>query len=254
MSDIQAVDAMRGAFIFSEETVIALETIDSTNNEALRRLEAGTLPLPCLITAQQQTQGRGRCPGRTWLGERGNFFATYVTKRPSHFPITHLPLLVACAIYRSVRSFVASTSISLKWPNDVLIAGMKLAGALIETGPRETALIGIGVNIVSAPTLPSHTRKTTHLNAWTPYPVTVEEYTTALLSALKAVFDVWEKQGFSAILTEWQNCSQEIGRSLSVRVGQEQMHGIFERLDQEGRLILRFADGRTRAVASGEAQ
>lgn len=220
----------------------------------MRRLNLGDLPLPCLITAHRQTQGRGRHHGRVWLGEEGNLFATYVMKRPADIPIGRFSLAVACTVYRSVQMFVGSSSLSLKWPNDVLIESMKLAGILIEAGPHETILIGIGVNIASAPILPSEVRKATYLNAWTSCPVTTEKFTTVFLHALKAVFDMWKNQGFPVILTEWQSYSQELGRSLSFRVYQEQVYGIFERLDQEGRLVLRLANGQTRIITSGEAQ
>jgi BirA family biotin operon repressor/biotin-[acetyl-CoA-carboxylase] ligase len=230
-----------------------LGTIDSTNDEALRRLEKEDLPIPCLIAARAQTQGRGRHRGRLWLGEEGNLFATCVTKMPEGMLMTHLSLFVACAVYRSVRSFIdSSVSLTVKWPNDVLLNDQKVAGILIETGPHDTVLIGIGVNIASAPVL-SLPHQATCLKAFISH-VTIEQYTSALMHALEALFKAWKNQGFSVILMEWQRCAQGLGQRISFRIGQGGVQGIFERLNPDGHLVLRLPNEEVRVITSGEVQ
>jgi BirA family biotin operon repressor/biotin-[acetyl-CoA-carboxylase] ligase len=200
-------------------------------------------------------QGRGRHRGRQWQGGVGNLFATIVIKQPDGLLPTFLSLLVAYALYRSVRFYVEpSVPLSLKWPNDIFIDKKKLGGILIETGPQETFLLGIGLNIAIAPSLPAPSRSTTCLQDWCPSPITTEEYLPTLLAALEEMFTAWKNQKAPVILSMWQQASQDWGRPISLKVGGKMIQGVFEGLEAQGHLVLRLPEGERKVIASGEVQ
>jgi BirA family biotin operon repressor/biotin-[acetyl-CoA-carboxylase] ligase len=140
----------------------------------------------------------------------------------------------------------------LKWPNDIFLDQKKLGGILIETAPQETLLVGIGLNIAIAPSLPAPSRPAACLQDWYPFPITTEKYLPVLLVALEEMFTVWKNQRAPAILSAWQQASQDWGRPLSLRVGGKMIQGIFESLEAQGHLILRLPEGGRKVIASGE--
>jgi BirA family biotin operon repressor/biotin-[acetyl-CoA-carboxylase] ligase len=130
-----------------------------------------------------------------------------------------------------------------------------VAGILLETGAKGTLLIGMGVNLVSAPAVSILHRASTCLQAWSSArAVTREAYLPVLLAAFSALFSLWKTQGIPAIIAEWLGNSQDVGRPLILRMGQEEIRGVFESLNAEGFLVLRLPDGQSKIVASGEVQ
>lgn len=119
-----------------------LPTASSTQDEARRLLEAGEASLGHVVVADEQTAGRGRF-GRSWVSPSGGLYATFLV--PHAAGIT---LLAGVAVARALERF--GGAVGLKWPNDVLVGGEKLAGILIETD-GDVALVGVGVNIDEAP-------------------------------------------------------------------------------------------------------
>jgi len=143
----------------AKHTVLFFETLDSTNEEALRQLAAGARG-PLWVVAREQTKGRGR-GGRQWQSPKGNLYASLLmTLNVSPSIATQLSLVAALAAYDAVAQHLDASQLpglKLKWPNDVLLDGAKLAGVLIESaaGPRGqglTAIAGIGINIAAPPT------------------------------------------------------------------------------------------------------
>jgi BirA family biotin operon repressor/biotin-[acetyl-CoA-carboxylase] ligase len=120
--------------------------LGSTNTRAAELVNAGGLRLPAAVVALRQTQGRGR-GANTWYADAGSLTATLVLPAADgsrHRP--ELPLRVGLAVRRAVGEFVEARRLHIKWPNDVLADGRKLAGVLCER-IRDTVLIGIGVNV-----------------------------------------------------------------------------------------------------------
>src|SRR5690349_9275296 len=135
----------------------ALDEIDSTNAEARRRAEAGDSG-PVWITAERQTAGRGR-RGRSWETGKGNLAATLlcVTQKPP-VEAAQVSFVAALAVADLAAAFVPAALVSLKWPNDPMIAGRKASGILVESGPHPGGglwlAIGIGVNLATPPLSP----------------------------------------------------------------------------------------------------
>ena len=172
---------------------IILPEIDSTNAEAARR--APDLSGPTWILALRQTKGRGR-RGRDWRDPEGNFAATYVT-RPGGPPeqVALRSFIAALALHEALVTVTGRPdAFALKWPNDVLLNGGKLAGILLESighGAQVGHLaIGIGVNLRTAPPADAGAVAPVSLMGETGLTVTPQE----LLACLAPAFARWEAQ------------------------------------------------------------
>ncbi|WP_137112881.1 biotin--[acetyl-CoA-carboxylase] ligase [Rhodobacter sp. SY28-1] len=236
---------------------ITLPEIDSTNAEGFRR--ASALPGPTWILAGVQTAGRGR-RARPWSSPLGNFHGTLVLK-PTEPPETVALRSFAAAL--ALRdAFVQVTglpqSFALKWPNDVLCNGGKIAGILLESQGLNTAdatlCIGIGVNLIAAP-------DAAMVEPGAVPPVSLLQETglrlspEAFLDALAPAYDRWEArfttEGFAPLRAAWLEHAARLGQRVVARTGAETREGTFETIDAQGNLILRMADG-TLAIPAAE--
>ena len=133
-----------------------LGEIDSTQMEAKRRIDAGSFA-PYWITAKQQNAGRGR-HGREWVSQSGNYFASLVLPWNDGAPAaSQMSFVTALALFNTLEKLGAK-DLALKWPNDVLLGGQKVAGILLEH-VQQHLIIGVGVNIAHAPEPQSLTEK-----------------------------------------------------------------------------------------------
>ena len=226
-----------------------LESIDSTLDEARRR--AGECAGPTWIFAARQSAARGR-RGRAWLQPEGNFSATLLLPAPG------------APDRAALRSFVAALALAdaleglgvaprLKWPNDVLLAGGKLAGILLEGLPGGALAIGIGVNLAAAP-------DPARLEPGAAAPVALaghgvriapEGFLPLLARAWAAREGQFATYGFAPIRAAWLERAARLGEAIEVRLPRETFSGIFKDVDEGGRLVLSSAEGERR-VAAGE--
>jgi BirA family biotin operon repressor/biotin-[acetyl-CoA-carboxylase] ligase len=236
---------------------IALAEIDSTNAEGFRR--AAGLTGPTWITAGLQTAGRGR-RARPWSSPRGNFHGTLVLK-PGEAP-EQVALRSFAAALALREALVALTGLAagftLKWPNDVLLNGGKLAGILLESqglgGPDPVLCIGIGVNLIAAP-------DASQVEAGALPPVSLLEETgfrptpEALLAALAPAYARWEArfqtEGFAPLRSEWLTHAARLGQPIRARTGADTREGVFETIDARGNLVLRTPEA-TLAIPAAE--
>lgn len=225
--------------------ILALEEIDSTNAEAMRRAAAGERG-PLLVTARRQIAGRGR-NGRSWGTPEGNLAATLLFS-PQCAP-TDLPglSLVAGIVAYETAAFALRDSgvgLRLKWPNDLLIGVAKLSGILIEStvfGVEPVAAIGIGMNVAVAPDVPG--RPTTSIGAHVEAPP-VADLARKLLAELGAWLDVWDRgAGLAAIRMTWLERAGPLGEPLTVNTGDGVLAGTFAGLDATGALLLETGGG-----------
>ena len=231
---------------------IAHETLGSTNAEALTLARAGERG-PLWITARSQSAGRGR-RGSAWVSVPGNLFATLLMIEPS--PPAQAPQLsfvAALALHDAVAECAPplGPALALKWPNDLLLGGAKLAGILIESEnePAFSVAIGIGVNCAAHP-------------SGTPFPATdlatagvlasPEAIFAALASAMQRRLAQWRGgDGFAAIRADWLKRAAGLGEPIRVRLPEREFSGRFEGLDETGRLLVQSASGLT-TVTAGE--
>lgn len=232
--------------------IASFETIGSTNAEALARARGGE-DGPLWVVASQQTEGRGR-RGRAWATEGGNLAASLLIRAdvPPAVAAT-LGFVAALALDEALRACTPGLDVALKWPNDVLADGAKLAGILLESERTANALgivIGIGVNVASAP-------------AQTPFPATAlaklgrnvrpQDLFAALSDTFVDLYGVWQLgSGMPRIRSLWLARAAGVGQTVSVSLGEETVEGVFETLDEQGRLIVRGADGKPTPVSAGD--
>jgi len=234
-----------------------LEEIDSTNAEALRRAPA--LSGPEWILARRQTGGRGR-RGRQWITPAGNFAATLVMF-PDEPPkeVALLSFVAALGLFDACVAAVGNAeAFSLKWPNDLLLNGGKLAGILLEsggTGKRVSCCcIGIGVNLVSVPEkseVATGQTSPVSLLGETGSRVTPEKF----LDLLAPAYAEWERRfaehGFDPVRRAWLERAARPEGIVTARTMRGDIAGTFETVDQAGNLVLSTGSGR-RAIAAAE--
>jgi BirA family transcriptional regulator, biotin operon repressor / biotin---[acetyl-CoA-carboxylase] ligase len=216
--------------------------IDSTNEHA-RELAAAGAPGGTVVTASEQTAGRGR-QGRTWSAPAGKALLCSAILRPLDARHRLLPLSVPLAVCEAAESLGAS-GCRVKWPNDVWVEERKLAGILIEARPPRWAVIGIGLNVaIETNEFPPDLREAaTSIGSG----ATVEEALPALCTAL----DRWVEADDDAVLSEFERRDALRGREIHwTRAGEGS--GLVEGVDENGRLLVRVASGEQVSLGSGE--
>lgn len=220
--------------------------------------QAAQLTAPTWICALEQTAGRGR-RGRVWVMPPGNFAASLVM-RPE-VPPTQVALysfVVALALQDALAAVIGQArGLTLKWPNDVLLNGGKIAGILLESigavGRIDSLVIGIGVNLATAPDaalLEAGAVAPVSLVGETRIAVTPEDFLTHLAQH----FARWDGQfvtyGFAPLRTAWLQNAARMGQTLTARTARDEITGTFVDVDMEGHLVLETPKGRQRIAAA----
>ena len=218
-----------------------LTTVDSTNLEVRRLVEAGERG-PLWIVSAEQTAGKGRL-GRSWVSKPGNFYGTLLW--PTSAPqgaMAQVSFVAALAVHQTASKFAEPKRISLKWPNDCLLDEAKFCGILAEVVAPGLLAIGIGINIAHVPDgLPYQASR---LEA-----ADVESVLKNLQLNLSNALAIWSMgQGFEAIRQLWMARCPHIGKAVTI----DGMAGAFEGLGQDGALLLRLANGECKHIYAGD--
>ena len=252
MSQAKCSDESRSA----GTRVVVLDLVDSTNAEALRRAGAGERG-PLWIVAKEQSAGRGR-RGRGWTSVAGNLHATLLMTDPSLPAVApQLGFVAGLALHDAAAAAASSLAsrLALKWPNDLLCAGRKIAGILVEgEGDPLAVAVGIGVNCHRHPDAAE-------------FPATdfasegIDVSAAVLFDDLAAAMDVrlqeWNRgAGFADIRAAWLARAAGVGEPVRVRLSGRELAGRFETIDDSGRLMLRTGPGdghgNLEAIAAGD--
>lgn len=243
-----------------------LDDVDSTNAEAARLLhgcaDAENPSLaPTWIVARSQTAGRGR-RGRVWTSPPGNLYASLLLRSGVGIGIApQLSLVAALATRDMLLSFFKDRhdDITVKWPNDVLAGGSKLAGILLEThlavdkGAANKLLrkrdagwtaIGIGVNLRHFPA--DATYPATSIEHWIGLRVEPRDALNALARSMDSRLALWNRgEGFGRLRGEWMECAYGVGAEVCAGLGiaNGEVRGVFLGLDENGALRLRLNEG-----------
>lgn len=235
--------------------LIALDEVDSTNEDTRRRIRDGALP-GTVVWARQQTAGRGR-RGRPWSSPSGNLFLS-IAVQPNcpRSDAAQLSFLAAVVVAETVAAQVpAERRVTLKWPNDVLVEGAKISGILLEgendpgNGPP-WVIVGIGVNVESSPDN-------------TPYPATnlrleksetldISPLVEALVTQWADWYARWEDGGFSVIRAAWLARAHNLNGRIIAKLPQETIEGRFVDLDVNGELVLETPVGRVMHINAAD--
>lgn len=228
--------------------LIVHDVIGSTNAQALRLSRAGERG-PLWVVALMQTAGRGR-RGRNWVSQPSNLFATLLLNAPS--PPAQAPQLSFVAAVALADALCAAVpacaaALTLKWPNDVLLDGAKVAGILIEA-EGDSVAVGIGVNCLGHP--PDTEFPAADLSA---FAADAEAVFAALSATMAQRLAQWNRgAGFAAIRASWLDRAHGLGAPIRVRLPERDLTGRFDGLDAAGRLLLHHADGAVEPITAGD--
>jgi BirA family biotin operon repressor/biotin-[acetyl-CoA-carboxylase] ligase len=238
------------------------DSTDSTNSRA-RELAAAGAPHGTVVTAAEQTAGRGR-QGRTWTASAGKALLYSAVLRPLDDRHLLLPLAVPLAVCDAAEELRPDIECGVKWPNDVQIDGRKLAGVLIEARPQDGwAVVGIGLNlIISKNEFPSDLRETA-VSLFDPIeedrgkgrrslpavaPPTLPPVLLPATEALNRHLATWIKAEPETVLAAWRRRDALRGKEVSWEGGS----GVAAGIDDRGYLVVATAAGERVAVGAGE--
>ncbi|HVV90366.1 MAG TPA: biotin--[acetyl-CoA-carboxylase] ligase [Solirubrobacterales bacterium] len=230
--------------------------VGSTNTVA-RELAAVGAPHGTVVTATEQTAGRGR-QGRTWSAPPGSALLYSAVLRPIEPRHSVLPLAVALAVCETAEQLRPEVECKVKWPNDVHLEGRKLAGILIEARPQDGwAVLGVGLNLtIGADEFPAELRdRAISLFApssavpYEPHRLIGNSGTSlAAAGALSERLDAWLGADAKRVLDEWRRRDALRGREVSWDKGS----GVADGVDERGYLLVRLADGGRVALGAGD--
>jgi BirA family biotin operon repressor/biotin-[acetyl-CoA-carboxylase] ligase len=228
------------------------DSLPSTNDEAIERARRGD-PGPLWVVARRQTAGRGRS-GRPWASAEGNLYASLLLIEPGPVGLSpQLGFVAGVALVTSLNRLCGvDPPIRLKWPNDAVYEGAKLAGLLVEgTGladGRLACVIGIGVNCLSHPALPE--RAASDLATIAGRRIEPAEVFEALSDSMARLLRVWAGGGnFSSIREGWLAHAAGLGTPITARTARGLVAGVFRTIDESGRLLLETPEGLVRIEA-----
>jgi BirA family transcriptional regulator, biotin operon repressor / biotin---[acetyl-CoA-carboxylase] ligase len=236
--------------------ILELPTIDSTSEEAKRLGRAGA-PEGTLVWALQQTAGHGRF-GRTWISPPGNLYFSLLL-RPDLPPqqTMQLTFVAALAMADTISALLpAGAAVTCKWPNDVLIAGKKVAGILLESslndgGRVDSLVIGIGVNVTSHPPSQEVHYPATSLRAEGATGETARSVLDVFCPSFLVWYGEWSERGFQPVREAWLARADRLHRPIEVRLDRDTTAGIFADLDPTGALVLDEGRGQ-RLILAGD--
>jgi BirA family biotin operon repressor/biotin-[acetyl-CoA-carboxylase] ligase len=233
----------------SREILRTVAATGSTNDDLAALARAGA-PEGVWLRADVQTGGKGR-QGRAWDSPPGNLHAsTLVRLRPGDPPAPTLALASALALHETVKAFAPDAAVLIKWPNDLVAQGAKLAGILLER-EGDAVIAGFGVNLAHHPSVtPRPATSLAALSGGAPDPGSFLE---TLMEAFARWLGLWRSQGLVPIRSAWLAAAHPRGTAL-VTHGKDgdPVEGLFDGLDETGGLRLRLADGGSVTVHAGD--
>lgn len=201
-----------------------------------------------VIQAFQQQSGKGRS-GHHWDSPMGNLYMSFLL-RPLCEPIRmgEMAFVIALSLSKALDDYIdpKKHKKQLKWPNDVLIDGLKISGILLEIGADNSLIVGMGVNILSAPEL------AVSLNKVSSEPVYVNKVRDNILDKIGIFYKQWQDEGFAPIRDLWLNQAYGLNEEMTARLPTEKHKGFFRGIDETGALLLELNDGTVKTVHAAD--
>jgi BirA family transcriptional regulator, biotin operon repressor / biotin---[acetyl-CoA-carboxylase] ligase len=259
-SDLLLPDEIREGLntnVLGKRGITYFKETDSTNVRA-KYLAGDGAPEGTVVVAEKQTQGKGR-KGRSWFSPPGEGIYTSIILRPPISPneAPKLTLMASVAVAEALLS-LTSLKINIKWPNDVLINGRKIAGILTEISTDmdriDYVVIGVGINVnMARESLHPDIKKTaTSVLMETGKPFPRIALLRAYLEWLEIYYDTFKTKGFDPVMNRWRNLADIVGRKISVDLMDRVQMGEVLDIDKDGFLILRDSEGRIERIISGD--
>lgn len=227
-------------------------TLTSTHDRAKEDVESACLRAPAIVVADTQTNGRGRGTNTWWSGT-GNMAVTFVVQQNRHLAFGLVPLLAGLAVRRSLVRVTDNENVQLKWPNDVVINGRKLAGLLCER-LQQVDLIGVGINVNAgnAEAPPELRNRMASLREETGRAWDLTEILREVSHDMSNVISVNSQAAATELLAEYASHHWPTGRDITIMDTDEapQISGRCLGVDEQGRLLIRTNEG-TRSCLTG---
>ena len=188
---------------------------------------------------------------RQWESPVGNLYAsTLVRLQKSDPPVATLALVSAISLHQVINAYAPECDIQIKWPNDILAGGAKLAGILLERS-GDGVVIGFGVNLANHPEqLDRAVTSIAALGFGAPDP---DNVVYDLAAAFERGVAAWRSTGLPHVIKQWLAAAHPLGTALTARLANDESYdGIFDGLAADGALRLRLADGAVRVIHAGD--
>lgn len=243
--------------IFGQQEIVFLEETDSTNRQARLRAEKSA-PEGTVVAADRQSSGRGR-KGRSWFSPPGLGIYVSLILRPSLAP-SEAPGITLMTAVAAAEAVIAATSLParIKWPNDILVHGKKLAGILTEISTEMDSVnyivVGLGLNVnTSSKDLPRELQKSaTSVRIETGKRHERIKIIQAFLEKFEQLYDRFDKGGFASVREEWLGLTDIVGKRAVVEKAGNKLSGVVTDIDTEGVLVLEDHEKRLHRVFSGD--
>lgn len=241
--------------LFKGREKYTFQSLDSTNNFAAKLLDASNPAEGTVIMAQHQTAGRGQ-RSKNWEDEPGKNLLISAILRPEFLPVGQHALLnksVALAVHDLVRSFCDTPDVLIKWPNDILIDHLKVAGILIENTVRlghiDTSIVGVGINVLQLDfgDLPA-TSLSLASNRIIPVELAVEQF----LDALEKRYNQLKAKQFNFIDLDYLSKLYGLNEKRTFLYGDEKIDAVIKGVNPDGKLILELSNGESITCSNGE--
>ena len=235
-------------------STIALEIVDEigSTSDALKLRAVAYPGQEAALLARRQISGHGRL-GRAWHSIEGNLHLSVLLRPPVLLWPGHWSILAAVVLADTVQHYLPEPlletgALRLKWPNDLLLDGGKLAGILLEAGSagEPWLVIGFGVNLAGVP--PGLGRPVADLASRCPAPA-AEAFAARLLEILQNWRGRYDRDGFAPVRAAWLAVAHRPGEPIAVGMGERRLHGTFRGLGDDGALLLNGPDGEFRVMA-----
>jgi BirA family biotin operon repressor/biotin-[acetyl-CoA-carboxylase] ligase len=218
------------------------DVLDSTNEEAKRLALAGGQH-GAVIWSLMQTEGKGRS-GNSWHSISGNLhFSLLLRPNVEVQTLPQLSFVTSLAMFRAIRT-ITDADILIKWPNDLLLDGKKIAGILLETVITDNnpwVIIGVGVNIEDYPRdtkYPAISLKESGVEI-----ISAKIVLSRFLNMFESLYDEWCERGFQHIRQQWLAHAAFLHEIITLQYGEEKLSGEFTSIDEFGQIMLRTETG-----------
>lgn len=227
------------------------KSVESTQS-LVQVLAQADIPEGPVVQALTQTGGRGR-HGNHWESPIGNLYMSILLRPTCGLARAgELAFVVAVALSAALDEYIDGDKHkkTLKWPNDILVDGLKISGILLESDIKDNELngiiLGMGVNIFHAPELAMN------LERVSTKPVYVNVVRDEILEKLSYYYSLWQEKGFAPIREKWLDQAHGIGSAMTARLPTENHKGVFKGITLEGSLILENEDGNEQIIHAAE--
>ena len=243
--------------ILGQADIVHYTLVDSTNDRA-KALAIQGAPEGTIVVAEEQSAGRGR-KGRSWLSANGDGICLSLILRPSMPPgeISQITLMTAVAIAETLLE-ISGADVNIKWPNDILVNGKKIAGILTEMSMEmdviDYIIIGLGLNVNTEKKLFGEDIKdlATSLYIVTGIHFSRSEIIRLFLQRFEKYYLLVQSDGFSSIIKRWKELSNIIGKYVTVDISGRKISGTVDDIGEDGVMILKDEDDKKHRIISGD--